>query len=502
MSLRRKALLLFLFIGLASAGGLLFYINRESARSLERERVLQSSELLAGALAESVMPDLAEVFGRGLDPLPTLLSIRALPFFDQAIFQTLAEKVVLVRRDAASDGWSIWNLRRRYVFEDARDRERAVRMVKEALVQNQPVQEGADFAGPIRAAGRDWGGFFVRMRHLDAPAPGFAWRTVAIVLIPAFALLYLAFWMFLNRSVLRPIEELDAVVLSAATGDGLRRAKEGVAHDELSRLAGNFNRMLDLVGASKADLEARVEAKTREVERKNRELLLAQRLAATGTLAAGIAHEVNNPLGGVMNAAERLKRTDLSPEQRARCIAIIEEGTERIGSIVRRVLEVAPRAVTPAAVDMRAAAERASAMVQHRAEKHGVEIVLDADAAKDPVVLGEANEIGQAVLNLLINAVDASKPGGRVSLVLSSDAQKVQLCVRDHGCGMTPEVAARAFDLFFTTKPAGEGTGLGLAMVHHVVSALDGQIAIDTSPERGTAVTITLPRHTGERPRG
>ncbi len=502
MSLRRKALLLFLLVGVASAAGLLFYVEGESARSLERERSLRSSELLAGALAESVMPDLGRVFERGLEPLPTLLAIRALPFFDQAIFETLAEKVVLVRRETASDGWSIWNLRRRYVFEDSRDRERAVRMVKEALLQNQPLQEGADFAGPIRAAGRGWGGFFVRMKTADAPLPGFAWRTVAFVLLPAFALLYLAFWMFLNKSVLRPIEELDAVVRAAATGDGLRRAIEPGWNNELSRLAGNFNQMLDLVAESKAELEARVEEKTREVERKNRELLLAQRLAATGTLAAGIAHEVNNPLGGVMNAAERLKKPDLSPEQRARYLAIIEEGSGRIGSIVRRVLEVAPRVVTPAPVDVLGAAERAIAMMQHRAEKRGVNIELATPAGERPLVLGEANEIGQAVLNLLINAVDASASGGQVRLSLAATQSEVELCVRDEGCGMSGEVAARAFDLFFTTKPAGEGTGLGLAMVHHVVTAIDGRVELDTAPGKGTTIKLILPRHRSADRRG
>ncbi len=500
MSLRRKALLVFLLTSLVAAAGLLLYVEQEGARALERERSARSSDILAGALAETVAGDLESVFARDLAPLATLLAIRALPFFDQAIFRKLADKVVLVRCGNGARPWTIYNLRRRYVFDHELDRSLAISMVQESLRAGAPVHEGSDFAGPIKCAGADWGGFFVRMAPAlgDGLAPSFAVRTVAFVLLPAFGLLFLALWTFLSRRVLRPIEELDAVVCSASAGDSAVRAQVlGSDDDEMARLARNFNRMLDLLHEYRHELESRVAVKTAELEGRNRELLLAQRLAATGTLAAGIAHEINNPLGGVLNAATRLKRPDLTREQRLQYLELIEEGVTRIGGIVRKVLEVAPRHATPVAVDLCIAAQRTLDFVRHRADRRQVELHLDADDQAKPVVLGEANEIGQVLLNLVINAVDACAVGGNVHITLKVDSGFVLLEVRDDGAGMTPEVAARAFDMFFTTKPAGEGTGLGLAMVHSVVTALGGTVELHTEPQQGTRVVLRLPQLQG-----
>ncbi|MSR74970.1 MAG: HAMP domain-containing histidine kinase [Planctomycetes bacterium] len=500
MSLRRKALLIFLVTSLVSAAGLLLYVEQEGRRSSERERSARASDILAGALAETVARDLDGVFQRNLQPMATLLAMRALPFFDEAIFRKLADKVVLVRCENGAQPWTIYNLRRRYVFDADLDRSHAIRMVQESLAKGASVHDGADFAGPIKCAGVDWGGFFVRMAPAigSSLAPSFAVKTVAFVLLPAFGLLFLALWTFLSRRVLRPLEELDAVVCSAGAGDSSRRATvRGSADDEMARLSGNFNRMLDQLHVYRHELEARVVQKTKELEARNRELLLGQRLAATGTLAAGIAHEINNPLGGVLNAAVRLKRPDITPQQRAQYLALIEDGVTRIGDIVRKVLEVSPRQTTPVAVDLRIAAQRTLDFVRHRADHCRVELTLNAQSDEHLLVLGEANEIGQVLLNLAINAVDACVPGGHVGMSVRSEGAHVVLEVSDDGAGMAPEVAARAFDLFFTTKPAGEGTGLGLAMVHSVVTALGGTVELHTEAQKGTRVLLRLPRLVG-----
>ena len=111
-----------------------------------------------------------------------------------------------------------------------------------------------------------------------------------------------------------------------------------------------------------------------------------------------------------------------------------------------------------------------------------------------PPVLGEAHEISQIFLNLLLNAVDASRPGGEVRVEFSAEGSEVVAWVQDDGAGMTPEVAARAFDHFFTTKEAGKGTGLGLAMVRSLVQALDGSIRFETEPGKGTRFEVRFPR--------
>lgn len=512
MSLRRKVLLVFLMSNLLTLAGFAVYGWWEARRTWSemdeyadaaQRRLDHAVGLLLEHIRSVISDQVGRVLGRELDEVSLLMAVRGLPVFDEPYFRGLVDRITLIRPRSSGSGAVFFNLRRRYIFGAGElDKQRALEQVRASMDQDRIVFERGRVAGPLVLGERPWGGFYL---SLQAPQSSLEaglgpLRPIPYVLLIGAPGLVFMFWFlyeFVTRSVLHPVEELGRVARAVAGGDYSRRVRIRERHDELGRVVSSFNRMLDLVQDYKLRMEARVREATSEIERKNRELMLGQRLAATGTLASGIAHEINNPLGGMVNALNRLKKDDLPPERRRRYMELVEENVERIGTIVRQVLAVSPRKMVPAPLDLGGEIEKVLDLVGHRARRKGVEVRLDSPRP-GPVILGEANEIGQVFLNLLINGVDASHEGGRVDVEVRSEEGWAVVEVRDSGPGMSPEVAARAFDLFFSTKEAGQGTGLGLAIVHNLVQAHGGTITLDSEPGRGTRFEVRLPLYEGE----
>jgi PAS domain S-box-containing protein len=233
--------------------------------------------------------------------------------------------------------------------------------------------------------------------------------------------------------------------------------------------------------------------------RLRQQLLTADRMASIGMLAAGVAHEVNNPLAYVLNNVE-IAIKELAPlGERTRAsrdaLGIALEGVDRIRTIVRELLELArvdDAAVGP--VDVRAIVESTVALA---AQKISERALLETHYAAVPLARGTAARLGQVLLNLLTNALEAMPPGSketnrlRVS-VGCSPSGSVLVQVSDNGVGISPEHAARIFDPFFTTKANGSGTGLGLAISQRLVAELGGELSFESVPERGTTFSLTL----------
>jgi len=299
----------------------------------------------------------------------------------------------------------------------------------------------------------------------------------------------------LNRLVLRPLEDLAHA--SRAVGEGLpptpvRRPR---GEHEVAHLVDSFNRMSREVYEYKEHLEDRVLRALERVKSAESRLVVAQRLASTGTLAAGFAHEINNPLGGILNALRKLRGGNLGEERREEYFEIILDGLHRIRTIVERMLNFTPRRREPADVDVREACRRALALAAHRAEKRGVALEIDAPR-EVPGVVGDDQELTQAVLNLVLNAVDAvpeDRKDGRIVVRCRRERARATIEVEDNGRGMDEETRRRCVDFFFSTKPEGEGTGLGLAIVQHIVTDHGGTLDIDSAEGRGTRVVIRLP---------
>jgi signal transduction histidine kinase len=223
--------------------------------------------------------------------------------------------------------------------------------------------------------------------------------------------------------------------------------------------------------------------------------VIAQRLAATGTLAAGLAHEVNNPLSGMLNAARRLRQRDGLDERARDYIELIEEGLGRIENLMKQILDFSRRRdMKPERFAPQSALRRSLPLVRHRAEVQ--KLKLEEDVAPDvPEVFGNEEEISQVLMNLLLNAIDAAPPEGSVRAGIARAADGgVVYTIEDSGAGVPEEIAGRIFDPFFTTKEPGKGTGLGLAIVHTIVDNHGGKIRVERSARLGGArFVVELP---------
>ena len=224
-----------------------------------------------------------------------------------------------------------------------------------------------------------------------------------------------------------------------------------------------------------------------------------RRLAAMGELAAGIAHEINNPLGGMRNAVESLEKGDLDPERRARYLTLVDGGLSRIQGIVGKLLRFTPRSGFSEDVFLYAeAVQDAVALIEHRADSDGVKLAVALEGAEGATVRGDRSEVGQAVLNLLQNALDALGDGcpegaPQLSVSFVNEDGEHRLAVRDNGPGVEEERLSRLTDLFYTSKEVGRGTGLGLPLALHVASAHGGRLLLTSAPGGGFLAELCLP---------
>jgi PAS domain S-box-containing protein len=251
------------------------------------------------------------------------------------------------------------------------------------------------------------------------------------------------------------------------------------------------------------DITREAEAQ-REREQAQAKLAQAERLASIGMLAAGVAHEVNNPLSYVVGSLELALRR-LSGADRAPALRLTEideklrdalQGAERVRTVVRD-LKVFSRVqdARPSAVDLRSAVQAALHMA-HNEIRHRARVVRDLLAV--PAVWAEEGRVGQVLLNLVVNAAQAIPEGDaerneiRVA-TRTTDEGWAQLEISDSGAGIAPDQLPKIFDPFFTTKPEGVGTGLGLSICHAIVTDLGGRIEVASTPGKGTTFRVLLP---------
>ncbi len=246
-----------------------------------------------------------------------------------------------------------------------------------------------------------------------------------------------------------------------------------------------------------------IERQWRERERSaalERELARRERLSSLGQMAAGLAHEIKNPLGSIQGAAEILGDDAPAGSKQRELFDVLRKESRRLGAVVDDFLGFArPRPPQLATLDVARAIERASAQIALDASARHIDIARDVSADL-PSVAADAEQIHQVLLNLLFNAVAASGDGDRVVIEARAENRDrgaaVVITVRDRGTGIAPEVLPRVFDPFFTTKE--NGTGLGLSISHTIVRDHGGTIDIESAPGHGTAVTILLPARGGD----
>lgn len=319
-----------------------------------------------------------------------------------------------------------------------------------------------------------------------------AFTTLGLAMLAVFVLLMFA----LRRFVLAPLgnvlEDSKRIVKGS---EGLEITGFKGGGNDIETLVAAFNAMFKELKEYQGDLEGKVKDATRTIQKQQQSLVIAQRLAATGTLAAGLAHEVNNPLSGMLNAVRRLRKREGLDERSSDYLGLIEEGLERIEKLMKQILDFSRRRdMKPERFEAEAAFRRALPLVKHRLDQK--EIRLEEDIRQDlPMLYGNEEEIGQVLMNLLINAADASPEGGAVRVSIAPAARGgVQFAVEDSGTGVPLEIRERIFDPFFTTKEPGKGTGLGLSIVHTIIDNHGGSIRVEDGATLGGArFVVELP---------
>ena len=334
-------------------------------------------------------------------------------------------------------------------------------------------------------------------------------RQMVLSLVGAIALLSIVFagliWAMVHKPVHRLIEGTNRV----AAGD--LNYKIGIeSHDELGKLARSFNRMtaeLQRANAEISDwtktLEDRVEKKTAELRKAHEHVTQVEKLASIGKLAAIVAHEINNPLAGILVYArlllKRLSRAGNSDSESAdtrKHLETIAAESARCGEIVKGLLQFSRQSKpNPEPTDINDVIQQSLRLVRHKLELTNIRTQVKLDCELAPVVC-DAQQIKQALVALLINACEAVHENDGLITVESRglrDVNSTEIRICDNGIGMDEETKKFVFEPFFTTKEQGKGVGLGLAVVYGIVASHSGEIEIESAPGHGTTFVIQLP---------
>jgi two-component system NtrC family sensor kinase len=307
-------------------------------------------------------------------------------------------------------------------------------------------------------------------------------QTMTMVLLPLFFFICFGALFFIGQSVVNRLKILTAALEKTGKGD-FRSLAVPEKGDEVGALIAAFNKM-------ERDLVNRDE----ELQKKNDELHRSRKLASIGTLASGVAHELNNPLNNIYISAQILER-----EAKDSCSPLVKEivgdivgQSARVKRIVGDLLEYA-RGKQPQfrAIELNDLVRNVYKLIGATADTRMVNFAIKSDSDRI-VVKADPEQIERVFINLLTNAVEAMSGKGELTVSLNSMDNSVKISVTDSGQGMTPQEMEKVFEPFFTTKD--KGTGLGLAIVFNIIRKHHGEIAVDSQKDKGTTFHITLPR--------
>ncbi|MBI4248845.1 MAG: HAMP domain-containing histidine kinase [Elusimicrobia bacterium] len=301
---------------------------------------------------------------------------------------------------------------------------------------------------------------------------------VQIAAIAVFTALAVVLAFIFSRRIVRPIEELRAATRVIAQGDFSIQLPVNTA-DEIGDLTRDFLKM------------------AQELESSRNRLIQSEKMAAVGQMAAGMAHEINNPMGVILGFAQGLAKRLQAGDPMALPVKSIEREALRCKELMQNLLlfSRSSKSQEREDLDLNASVEGALALVRVRAKMANVELVPEF-AAGLPKVTANKNQIQQIVVNLCNNAVDAMPEGGQITVRtghLAGPPAQIELQVQDTGPGIPEEIRAKIFEPFFTTKSLGKGTGLGLSLVYEIVERHNGTIALESGDKKGANFRMRFP---------
>jgi two-component system NtrC family sensor kinase len=314
---------------------------------------------------------------------------------------------------------------------------------------------------------------------------------------------------FIWQMVNIPVKKLSVGTQEIVKGN-LDHRIDVQTSDEIGSLAVSFNQMTQELKRAREELtkwtqtlEQRVAEKTEELRRAQKHMVQIEKMVSLGTLAATVAHELNNPLEGILTYAKLLRKRLLHSiptaevaEEMVGELTLIADETARCGNIVKNLLLFSREKVGEFKdSDLRSIIERSLKLIEHHLKMHN--ILAAVEIGEKPVILYcDAHQLEEALLALEINAVEAMPGGGSFRIIVSEIEylHAVQIAVSDSGTGIKEEDMPHIFEPFYTTKKDGKGTGLGLSVVYGIIERHSGTISVDSKPNLGTTFTITLPR--------
>ncbi len=343
----------------------------------------------------------------------------------------------------------------------------------------------------------------------DAALAESSWNMIGYTIL-AVVLVCFAATVFVWRFVHEPLTRLKAGTERLTHGDlGYQIELEYQSHDEVGELAHSFNEMShqlrnarDEITAWNRTLEDRVLEKTSELKKAAERMLHVEKMATIGKMAAVVAHEINNPLSGILTYSKLVKRwiekgifdDEGKRHEMAENLDLVATESRRCGDLVKNLLSFSrSNPINLEWIAVNPIVDRVVKLAAHKLEMGGIQWHVDT-AADLPVVHADAAQIEQVLLALTMNAIDAMPHGGNLWISTSiTDHSELLLQVRDDGMGIPPEILPRLFEPFLTTKDTGKGVGLGLAISHNIVERHSGRIEVESTVGRGTTFKVFLP---------
>ena len=355
--------------------------------------------------------------------------------------------------------------------------------VSQRRFREESVIEVATPLSVSSQSAKSWGTLVlaVSLKSVEEELGIFATRLYFLALVAIAAGIALAF--LIAGTLARPIKRL-AIAMSQV-GPGLETGLRVDRRDEIGLLQSSFLEML-----------RRLDAVQEDRERAHDAVLRAQKLASIGSLAAGVAHEINNPLGGMKNCLVQLEAHPEEQERFQLYIGLMHRAVDRISQVVRGLLDFSRRRdlrIEP--VVLMEVVQKALPLVAYRLEKNGIDLDLDLDPDL-PLLMGDGHQLEQVLINLILNGVDVMEEGGRLGIRSFQRENSLIVQIRDTGPGISEEMQARIFDPFFTTKEVGSGTGLGLTVSLNIIREHGGDLSFANASDGGAVFSIALPVQT------
>jgi signal transduction histidine kinase len=288
---------------------------------------------------------------------------------------------------------------------------------------------------------------------------------------------------FLFGLITNPLKLLTKEMDETKPGDDAPLLSS-TSQDEIGSLRKSFYRLLK-----------RIKDDEREREETQRSLLMTEKMAAIGKLTAGVAHEINNPLGGALNCIYHFRKGNLPPERQTEYLQLMENGIKRIQKTVTNLLEYAraPK-LERTATDLHTIIDKSLSLLDYQIRKNQIDVVREI-SDKLPSIKVDRNQMSQVFVNVFLNSIQAMGEGGTLKIGVGASDERLILTISDTGKGIPEDVLPRVFDPFFTTKGEGSGTGLGLWITQGIVERHGGTVQLSSHEGKGTTVEIQLPLH-------